>query len=50
MSKPQVYRSILGDWVMLCEEHGELVTTYSWNNAYETAMGHVVMRHGSPRE
>jgi hypothetical protein len=34
-----------GDWFMTCVAHNETLTTYSWEAAYEAALGHAVMHH-----
>jgi hypothetical protein len=35
----------VGDWLMECVTHGDCVTTYSWESAYEAALGHAAMWH-----
>ena len=42
--RPYVYK-IDSDWVFECVVHDEEVVCYSWQNAYETALGHVAMHH-----
>jgi hypothetical protein len=38
-----------GDWEMICDTHPhDNLVTYSWESAYEAAVGHAVMHH--PRE
>jgi hypothetical protein len=42
--KIRVYKDMFGDWVFLCLVHpDEMLWTYSWQSAYEAAMGHLCM-------
>ena len=38
-----------GAWLFECDEHGERVRYYRWEQAYEAAIGHACMKHKAPR-
>ena len=45
MSPIKVWRGPYGDWMFTCATHNEDLTTWSWESAYEAAMGHVCLHH-----